>query len=67
MGTKQSRGKRVRTKRSEGRLQVRRANVAGIDLGSVEHYVACPPRDGEANVKVFGTTTPELSALAKWL
>lgn len=67
MRTKQSRGKQVRTKRSEGRLEVRRPNVAGVDLGSVEHYVACPPRKGEANVKVFGTTTPELMALAEWL
>jgi transposase len=67
MEAKRSRGKRVKVKRSEGRLQVRRPNVAGIDLGSVEHYVACPPRDGVANVKVFGTSTPELTALADWL
>ena len=61
------RGKRVRVKRAEGTLAVVRANVAGIDLGSVEHYVACPLRDGQANVKVFGTATPELAALADWL
>ena len=61
------RGKRVKVKRAEGTLSVTRANVAGIDLGSVEHYVACPPRDGQANVKTFGTTTPELVALADWL
>ena len=57
-------GKRVNVKRAEGKLSVMRPKVAGIDLGSVEHYVACPPREGKANVKSFGTTTPELSVLA---
>lgn len=60
-------GKRVHVKRAEGKLSVTRPKVAGIDLGSVEHFVACPPRDGQANVKTFGTTTPELAALADWL
>lgn len=60
-------GKRVSVKRAEGKLSVTRPKVAGIDLGSVEHYVACPPRDGKANVKSFGTTTTELAALADWL
>ena len=67
MKAKAERGKRVCVKRAEGKLTVSRVNVAGIDLGSVEHYVACPPRDGRANVKVFGTTTPDLAALAAWL
>lgn len=61
------RGKPVNVKRAEGTLSVTRPKVAGIDLGSVEHFVACPPRDGQANVKTFGTTTPELAALADWL
>jgi transposase len=60
-------GKRVNVKRAEGNLSVTRPQVAGIDLGSVEHYVACPPRAGVAYVKSFGTTTPELAALADWL
>jgi len=60
-------GKRVNVKRAEGKLSVTRPKVAGIDLGSVEHFVACPPRDGQANVKTFGTTTPELAAVADWL
>jgi transposase len=60
-------GKRVNVKRAEGKLSVTRPKVAGIDLGSVEHYVACPPREGKANVKSLTTTTPELSALADWL
>lgn len=61
------RGKRVRVRRAEGTLAVSRPNVAGIDLGSKEHYVACPPRGGQANVRVFGTTTPDLLELAAWL
>ena len=61
------RGKRVNVRRAEGNLSVTRPQVAGIDLGSKEHWVACPPRGGEANVKTFGTTTPELTALAEWL
>ena len=60
-------GKRISVKRAEGKLSVTRPKVAGIDLGSVEHYVACPPREGQACVKSFGTSTPELAALADWL
>ena len=67
MKRKASGGKRVSVKRAEGKLSVTRPKVAGIDLGSVEHYVACPPREGQANVQSFGTTTPELATLADWL
>jgi transposase len=42
--------------------------VAGIDVGSQEHWVCGPARDdGEPNVRVFGTTTGQLNALAEWL
>lgn len=42
--------------------------VAGIDIGSRQHWACGPAReDGEANVQVFGTTTPELNRLADWL
>ncbi len=45
-----------------------RPNCAGIDLGSQEHWVCGPAReDGKTNVKVFGSTTPELHRLADWL
>jgi transposase len=67
MKRRERRGKQVNVKRAEATLSVVHAKVAGIDLGSVEHYVACPPREGRANVKVFATTTPELTALADWL
>jgi transposase len=42
-------------------------NVAGIDIGSVEHWVAGPPRDDKPNVRKFGTTTPDLHQIVDWL
>ena len=49
-------------------LRIIRINVAGIDLGSREHYVCCPPTAaGEINVQHFGTTTTELYRLADWM
>ena len=45
-----------------------RPMVAGIDIGSAQHWVCGPARDdGIPNVLVFGTTTGELNALADWL
>ncbi len=45
-----------------------RPMVAGIDLGSREHWV-CGPQlaDGRPNVRAFFTTTPALHQLADWL
>jgi len=49
-------------------LKVIQPDAAGIDLGSREHWVACPPfKDNTPNVQRFGTTTPELLRLADWL
>ena len=49
-------------------LPVIRPRVAGIDIGSSQHWVCGPASaDGEPNVRVFGTTTDELNALADWL
>ena len=45
-----------------------RPQVAGIDLGSREHWVCAPevtPR--KPNVRTFGTTTEQLQQLADWL
>lgn len=44
-------------------------NVAGIDLGSTEHYVAVPPgRDPEGeDVRQFKGHTPGLREMAAWL
>lgn len=45
-----------------------RPRVAGLDVGSSQHWVCGPPRDdGSPNVRVFGTTTDQLNALADWL
>ena len=45
-----------------------RPHVAGIDLGSREHWVGGPATIGsEPSVRVFGTTTPQLRELADWL
>jgi transposase len=59
-----------KTKRSPApiALQAIRPMVAGIDVGSREHWVCAPARvDGEANVRVFGTTTAQLEDLVGWL
>jgi transposase len=42
-------------------------HAAGIDLGSREHWVAVPPDRDTQSVQRFGTTTPQLEALAQWL
>ena len=49
-------------------LQAIRPMVAGIDVGSREHWVCGPAKaDGEPNVRVFGTTTAQLEELVDWL
>ena len=49
-------------------LRTIRPQVAGIDVGSAQHWVCGPARaDGQANVEVFGTTTDELNRMAGWL
>lgn len=41
-------------------------NAAGIDLGSREHWVAVPAGRAVQSVRRFGTTTPQLQAMAEW-
>jgi transposase len=42
--------------------------VAGLDVGSSQHWVCGPARgDGNPNVRVFGTMTSQLNELADWL
>ena len=49
-------------------MPVLRQNVAGIDIGSREHFVAGPfPFDGSRNVQRFDTTTSGLLAMVEWL
>jgi len=43
-------------------------DVAGIDLGSTEHWVCAPMINGVGReVAKFGATTPELIRMAQWL
>ena len=66
-GSKSKRG-RVKSKRAPAALPVIRPDVAGVDLGSREHWVCGPMNaDGEREVRSFGTTTPQLQQLAAWL
>jgi len=45
-----------------------RPMIAGLDVGSSQHWVCGPARDdGTPNVRVFGTTTDQLNELAAWL
>src|SRR6185503_9364956 len=51
-------------------LPVIHPHAAGIDVGSVEHWV-CVPEDsvpeGQANVRCFGGFTADLDQLVEWL
>src|SRR5262250_1860732 len=49
-------------------LPIIRRNVAGIDLGSEQHWVCAPRVDGSGReVTSFGATTAELICMAEWL
>jgi transposase len=63
--TTKSRRKRPVTRSAP--LTAIRPNVAGIDVGSKEHWICGPRREDELNVRAFGTTTTQLEALADWL
>lgn len=65
---KKSTRKKSKTGKEARALRVIQQNVAGIDLGSQEHWVCCPGEEEQKpNVKTFGTITPELERLADWL
>lgn len=60
--------KKTATKAGPAALPVLQPMVAGVDVGSTQHWVCGPARaDGAPNVRVFGTTTPQLHELADWL
>jgi transposase len=42
-------------------------NAAGLDIGASEMWVAIPAGRESETVRVFGTFTPDLTALADWL
>lgn len=53
---------------SRSSLQAIRPMVAGVDIGSTEHYVCGPMlEDGSRQVRSFGATTGELETLVQWL
>lgn len=61
-------GTKTRIKKSgKATLPLMQPTVAGIDIGSTQHWVAAPSTDGDPNVRVFGTTTPDLVELVQWL
>lgn len=65
--SKKSRQKLAQQPGSAGLPQIRPL-VGGIDVGSQSHYVCAPATEGSGTeVREFGTTTPELLALADWL
>lgn len=63
----------MKSRRAKGKvkpieLEVIRRDVAGVDLGSREHYVCAPAGDGQGReVEGFGATTAELYRLVAWL
>lgn len=57
--------KRARKKKYP--LQLLRPDVAGIDVGSRQHWVAVPEGRDAETVKAFGTVTSELHRIADWL
>jgi transposase len=49
-------------------LPLIRRNVAGIDLGSEQHWACAPTQEGNGReVADFGATTSELIGMAEWL
>ncbi len=59
---------RKRKRSSSTALSRIHPQVAGIDLGSREHWVCAPEvTAGTPNVRTFGTTMPQLQQLVEWL
>jgi len=54
-------------RREPGLLERINVDVAGIDCGSAEHFVAVPPDRDAMPVQSFRTFTPDLYRLADWL
>ena len=78
MKTKKAKASRSHPARSGAKGPIRPAanmpiingHAAGVDVGSVEHYV-CVPADavpaGQSNVRGFGGFTEDLNQLVEWL
>ncbi len=59
--------KRKITKRIKKGLEPIYQNVAGIDIGATLIHVAILNENGESEVREFGSMTPDLLEIAKWL
>jgi transposase len=67
---KQSLGHEKRPIKPGVNMPVINAHAAGIDVGSVEHYVSVPEDavpEGQAPVRSFGAFTGDLDKLVEWL
>jgi transposase len=68
MNEDSQRGSEQGGERKEEGISALGRKVAGIDVGSKEHWVCAPAQEGEGReVQVFGATTPELEKMAAWL
>jgi transposase len=68
MTTPKKKSNRQNETPSPASLPTIRPLVAGLDVGSSQHWVCGPARDtGTPNVRVFGTATDQLQELADWL
>jgi transposase len=61
------RHQRRQSRRSPTELPCLNPDVAGIDCGAAEHYVAVPPDRDPHPVRAFSTFTDGLQRLADWL
>ena len=70
MRAKKSKASGTPTIKPATKMPVIHPYAAGIDVGSVEHYVCVPPDavpEGESAVRSFGGFTGELDKLVEWL
>jgi transposase len=71
MPSKRSKKRKNKTDKVEApkleALEQIKLNAAGLDIGDDEIYVAVPEGRDEVSVRVFGTFTRDLYALADWL
>jgi transposase len=63
----QRRGQAAEVKAKVDALEQIHANAAGIDIGAEELYVAVPGDRAKDSVRVYGSYTADLYALAEWL
>lgn len=59
--------KKAPSQPSQAQWTIVNPDAAGIDIGARESYVCVPADRAAQSVRPFGTTTPELEEMAKWL